>query len=177
MRKFCNINIGLNYIKLQKMKTMITGLIIGLFAGIIIGIVIVFFASPSLMLKESKSKFDFEKTVSELQTSIDDMGWKTPYIHDLQATMKKFGNDVRQVKVFDICHPDHAYKILSRSDERIVSNLMPCRIAVYEKEDGSVWLSRMNSGLVAKPMGKTIRETMGLAASDTEEIIDKVISN
>jgi uncharacterized protein (DUF302 family) len=159
------------------MKTMITGLIIGLLAGIIIGIIIVFFASPSLMLKESKSKFDFEKTISELQISIDDKGWKTPYIHDLQATMKKFGNDVRQVKVFDICNPDHAFKILSRSDERIVSNLMPCRIAVYEKEDGSVWLSRMNSGLIAKPMGKTIRETMSLAASDTEEIINKVISN
>jgi uncharacterized protein (DUF302 family) len=159
------------------MKTMITGLIIGLLIGIIIGVAIVYFTSPSFMLKESKSKFDFEETVAELQTSIDGMGWKTPYIHDLQATMKKFGNDVRQVKVFDICHPDHAFEILSRSEERIVSNLMPCRIAVYEKDDGSVWLSRMNSGLVAKPMGKTIRETMSLAASDTEEIIAKVISN
>ena len=159
------------------MKNMITGLIIGLIAGIIIGVFIIFIASPSLMLKESKSKFDFETTVTELQASIDDIGWKTPYIHDLQATMKKFGNDVRQVKVFDICNPDHALKILEKSDERIVSNLMPCRIAVYEKEDGTVWLSRMNSGLVAKPMSKTIRETMSLAARDTEEIIEKVISD
>ena len=158
------------------MKTMMTGIIIGLAAGIVIGGVIIFLLSPSLMLKESKSNYDFETTVAKLQASIDEMGWKTPHIHDLQETLKKFEKDVRRVKVFEICHPDHAFNILSRSDERIVSNLMPCRIAVYEKEDGSIWLSRMNAGLVSKPMKKTIRSTMSVAARETEEIIDMVIS-
>ena len=64
------------------------------------------------------------------------MGGRSLHVHDLQATMKKFDKDVRSVKVFDICHPDHSYEILSRDQERIVSNLMPCRIAVYEKNDG-----------------------------------------
>ncbi|MCK5136366.1 MAG: hypothetical protein KAR19_11310 [Bacteroidales bacterium] len=50
-----------------------------------------------------------------------------------------------------------------------------CRIAVYEKEDGSVWISRMNSGFVAKPMSKAIRKTMSAAASDVEEIIAEIL--
>lgn len=159
------------------MKTMTTGLIIGLITGLILGGLILFLISSSLMFKETPSKYDFETSLTRLQTSIDEKGWKTPYIHDLQATMKKFGNDVRQVKVVEICNPDHAFRILSKSEERIASNMMPCRIAVYEKEDGTVWLSRMNSGLVSKPMGKTIRQTMRIAAGETEEIIKKAIAD
>jgi hypothetical protein len=34
----------------------------------------------------------------------------------------------------------------------------------------------MNAGLVSKPMKKTIRSTMSVAARETEEIIDMVIS-
>jgi len=79
-------------------------------------------------------------------------------------------------KDFDICHPDLSYKILSQSEERIVSNLMPCRIAVYEKEDETVWISRMNSGFLAKPMSPIIRTTMSGAAKEVEEIISKVLA-
>ena len=93
-----------------------------------------------------------------------------------QTVQKKFDKEVRSVKVFDICHPDLSYKILSQSEERIVSNLMPCRIAVYEKEDGTVWISRMNSGFLAKPMSPIIRSTMSDAARDVEEVIAKVLA-
>ncbi|MCK5169896.1 MAG: DUF302 domain-containing protein, partial [Bacteroidales bacterium] len=94
---------------------------------------------------------------------------------DLQATMKKFNHDVAAVKVFEICHPDHSYQILKESDERIASNMMPCRISVYEKADASVWISRMNSGIVAKPMSRIIRESMSAAAADVELIIAEVV--
>jgi uncharacterized protein (DUF302 family) len=89
--------------------------------------------------------------------------------------MKKFGKEVRSVKVLEICHPDHSYQILSRNKERIVSSMMPCRIAVYEKDDGSVWISRMNSGVVARPLTKVVRKTMSAAAKDVEMIISEVL--
>jgi len=159
------------------MNPMLTGIIVGVVAGVIIGLLIAFFASPSLLFREDSYKKDFETTVSEMETAITAKGWKIPFVHDLQATMKKFDKDVRSVKVFDICHPDHSYKILSQSDERIVSNLMPCRIAVYEKEDGSVHISRMNSGFLAKPMSPIIRSAMSDAAKDVEVIIADVLNN
>jgi uncharacterized protein (DUF302 family) len=157
------------------MKTMTLGIIIGLIAGIVITALALYLAAPSLMFREDKSSLDFDTTVKKVEESAMAMGWKIPAIHDLQATLKKFGKDVRAVKVFEICHPDHAYKILSSSEERIVSNMMPCRIAVYEKADGSVWISRMNSGVVAKPLTRLVRETMTDAAADVEVIIDEVL--
>ncbi len=48
---------------------------------------------------------------------------------------------------------------------------------VYEKEDGSVWISRMNSGFVAKPMSSIIRTTMSDAAKDMEEVIARVLAD
>ena len=157
------------------MNSMLTGIIIGLLAGIIIGLLIVYFAASPLMFKENRNLENFDTTVAKVEEVVIAKGWKIPHVHDLQATLKKFGKDVRSVKVFEICHPDHSYEILSRDQERIVSNLMPCRIAVYEKQDGSVWISRMNSGVIAKPMSKVIRKTMSAAARDVEEIIAEVV--
>ena len=154
---------------------MTIGIIIGVVAGLLLGWLITFLAMPKLMFKENESQLGFEATVTRVQEQIDAKGWKTPVVHDLQATMLKFDHEVRSVKVMEICHPDHSYKILKESKERIVSSMMPCRISVYEKEDGSVWISRMNSGVVAKPMSRIIRETMTAAANDMELIIAEVL--
>jgi uncharacterized protein (DUF302 family) len=154
---------------------MFTGILIGVVTGLILGLLVAFFISPSLMFREDPYTKDFDTTVAMIEKEIETRGWKTPVVHDLQATMKKFGKDVRSVKVLEICHPDLSYQILSQSDEKIVSSMMPCRISVYEKEDGSVWISRMNSGFLAKPMSPVIRKTMSAAAADVEEIIAEVL--
>ncbi len=157
------------------MKQMFTGILIGLAAGAVIALVVVFLAAPALFMKETSVSHDFETAVEKVMESAEAHNWKIPHVHDLQATLKNFGKDVRSVHVFELCHPEYSYEILSRNEERIVSNLMPCRIAVYEKQDGSVWLSRMNSGTVAKPMTRVVRKTMSAAAEDMEEIIADVI--
>ncbi len=159
------------------MKRMLTGIIIGLLAGVLLGWLIIYLVAPSLMFKENQVKGDFDMVTQKLEETVVASGWKVPHVHDLQATMKKFNKDVSSVKVYDICHPDHSYKILSRDQERIVSNLMPCRIAVYEKSDGTTWISRMNSGILAKPMSRVIRKTMSDAAGDVEEIIAEVLQD
>lgn len=157
------------------MNRMLTGIIIGVISGLILGLLIVFLMAPSLMFREDQNNRDFDATVTALEKAIEERGWKTPAIHDLQATMKKFGRDVKSVKVLEICNPDLSFEILNRSKEKIVSSMMPCRISVYEKEDGSVWISRMNSGLIGKPMSPVIRKTMSRATAEMEEIIAEVI--
>jgi uncharacterized protein (DUF302 family) len=157
------------------MKPMFIGILIGIIAGVALGLLIAFFISPSLMFRDDKNSKDFDTTVASLEKVIEERGWKIPAVHDLQATMKKFDKDVRAVKILEICNPDLSYEILSRDAEKIVSNMMPCRIAVYEKVDGSVWISRMNSGFLAKPMSPVIRKTMSKAAADMEEIIAEVM--
>lgn len=147
----------------------------GLVIGALISMFVMYKMAPGMMLLEDESKYDFDKTVEVLIQSIEDHNWKLPAVHDLKETMHKYGKDVRNVKVFELCHPDHAEQILRESDERIVSAMMPCRIAIYEKDDGKVYISRMNSSLMASTMGGVIKKTMSVAAAENEDILDAII--
>lgn len=155
-------------------NSVLTG-IIGFIAGVLISLLVVFKLVPSMMLKEDISPYDFQTTVGKFEKAVLDQGWKIPAVHDLQATLHNFGKTVGPVKVFELCHPDHAEKILKKSEERIVSTMMPCRVAIYEKADGNVYLSRMNSGLVAKTMGGIINEVMQEAFAENEQMIQTTI--
>ncbi|MEN8154417.1 MAG: DUF302 domain-containing protein [Acidobacteriota bacterium] len=155
-------------------KGLIFGLI-GFIIGVLITGIVMYNMAPGLMMMEDESSYNFEETITKFEESVKAHGWKIPTVHDLQKTMNKFGKDVKAVKVFELCHPDHAGKILAKSDERIVSSLMPCRVAFYEKEDGKVYMSRMNSGLMASMMTGIIPEVMDEAAKDTEEILKAVL--
>lgn len=156
-------------------KSLLTG-VLGFVLGLIVAFVVVYKAAPGMMLLEDESKYkSFEATVAAFEQSVKDHNWKLPATHDLQKTMAKYGKDVKAVKVFELCHPDHAGKILKESEERIVSTMMPCRVAIYEKQDGKVYISRMNSGMMAGTMGGLISEVMDDAAKENEEILDAII--
>ena len=70
----------------------------------------------------------------------------------------------------------HAGAILAESDERIVAALMPCRVSFYEKADGKVYISRMNSGLMAKTFGGLIAEVMAVASADVEVMLQPLLN-
>jgi uncharacterized protein (DUF302 family) len=162
----------LNYFIMNKL--VVTG-ILSFVIGVLIAMVVMFKMAPGLMLKEDVSPHGFQTTVSKFEEAVLMQGWKIPAVHDLQATMHNFGKTLGPVKVFELCHPDHAEKILRESEERIVSTMMPCRVAIYEKADGKVYVSRMNSGLVAKTMGGIINEVMQEAFADNEKMIEAAI--
>lgn len=159
------------------MKKVVISGIVGLIIGAAIALFTVYQMAPGLMMIESQSKYSFEKTVSELESSVNDHDWKIPTVHDLQKTMAKFDMEVNPVKVFELCKPDHASKILKANEERIVSSMMPCRVAVYTKDDGKTYISRMNSALMAKTMSSLIQEVMGEAYSENEKILEAVIAS
>jgi uncharacterized protein (DUF302 family) len=156
-------------------KNIIYG-ISGLIFGALVMLFTIYQMAPGMMLVESESKYaSFDETVAKFEESVKAHNWKLPAVHDLQKTMAKFGNDVKAVKVFELCHPDHANKILKESDERVVSSMMPCRVAIYEKHDGKVYISRMNSGLMAGTMGGIIADVMSDASAENEAILEAVI--
>ncbi|MFA5651401.1 MAG: DUF302 domain-containing protein [Proteiniphilum sp.] len=120
---------------------------------------------------ETKSKYGFDETVQKLSEIASGSGWKLIHVHDLQETMRKNGKEVLPVKVVEICKPDYAYRLLSEDDQRIYSNMMPCRVSVYEKEDGQTYLSRINSALMASQIGGVVQEVMSGAFTDAEQFI------
>jgi len=127
------------------------------------------------MFLESKSRYSFEETVNKLSEIIPESGWKVIYVHDLQETMRKNGKEIIPVKVIELCKPVYAYKLLSDDDLRIYSNMMPCRISVYEKADGNTYVSRMNSAMLAAQIGGVVQEVMSGSYLEAEEIIGKIM--
>ncbi len=129
-----------------------------------------------LMMIEDQSLYDFDETVERFREEIDAAGWGILNYHDMQEVKAGHGFEVMNVKVFDLCSAEYSYNILRLDDERIVSPMMPCRISIYEKNDGNTYISRMNSPLVARFFGGEINETMQIAAAETEEVIEKLIT-
>jgi uncharacterized protein (DUF302 family) len=126
-------------------------------------------------LLESKSRFSLEETVRRITSQAIDGGWKVPIVHDLQHSMKKAGRDVLPVRVVELCNPEISYRILGGHQKRLVTALMPCRVSVYEKKDGSVYVSRLNSAAFADDYGETVADAMNQAGRAIEEILKHVI--
>lgn len=126
------------------------------------------------MFFESKSRFGFSETLQKLFDLIPESGWKEISVLDLQAIMKKNGKEILPVKVVELCKPDYAYRLLSDDTQRIYSNMLPCRISVYEKSDGNCYISRLNAALMAAQLGGVTEEVMTAAYHDAEEMISKL---
>ncbi len=126
------------------------------------------------MFFENKSRFGFEETINQLTELVPENEWKIIQMLDLQETMRKNGKDVLPVKVVEMCKPDYAYQLLSEDSQRIYSNMMPCRISVYEKSDGKTYISRMNSAMFAEQIGGVMQDVMSKAFEDVEKMIKKI---
>ena len=126
------------------------------------------------MFFENKSRFGFEETINQLTELVPENEWKIIQMLDLQETMRKNGKDVLPVKVVEMCKPDYAYQLLSEDSQRIYSNMMPCRVSVYEKSDGITYISRMNSAMFAEQIGGVMQDVMSKAFDDVEKMIKKI---
>jgi len=123
---------------------------------------------------EHPSKFAFDKTVDTLVAEAERREWKVPAVHDLQASLAKSGKDVNPVKVIEICKPQYSGKMLELNDERIISVMMPCRISVYEKDNGQTYISLINTADLALGLKANIASVMKAASDETFEIVKSV---
>ena len=128
------------------------------------------------LIIEETSLFDFDLTVEKLVAEAERREWKVPFIHDLQQSLAKSGKKVNPVKVIEICKPEYSGKMLELNDERIISVMMPCRISVYEKEDGKTYIALINAGNMTSGMPNNIAGVMKSSADESLEII-KTVTN
>src|SRR5450759_3634248 len=127
-------------------------------------------------LIEEASLYDFNNTVEKLIAEAERREWKVPFVHDLQQSLAKSGKAVKPVKVIEICKPEYSGQMLELNDERIISVMMPCRISVYEKEDGKTYIALVNAGDMASGMPDNIASVLKSAANESAEIV-KTVTN
>jgi len=118
------------------------------------------------MFIEYESKYNMEETIEILSETISNGGWKISIIHDLQETLRKNSIHVLPLKVIELCNPKYSSQLLGDDNLRIYSSLMPCRISVYEKEDGKTYLSTMNAKQLSEQIGGLVQKVMAEAYKD-----------
>ena len=91
--------------------------------------------------------------------------------HDLRATLQKKGQAYdRAVVVFEVCNPEHARRALEA--DPAVSTMLPCRISVYERPDGSVRLATVRPTAMIGAMGNPALDRV---AREVEQSMDAIL--
>lgn len=153
----------------MKFKSIIIGAIIGF---VLMGI-IVWMAMPKLMINVHKSPYGFEETVAAVEKAVTSQkGWKVAKVFDIHQNIIDAGYpDMTKVKIVTLCNPHYAKRILSNDKDKVVSTMMPLGIGIYESENGNVYMSEMNIGLMGMMFGGTISDVMGDASKDIAKMM------
>ena len=130
--------------------------------------------SDSFIL-ELVSPYDVPTTVSRVIEIAATKDWQNPATHNLQQSLAKSGKTVRAVQVVEICKPMYSGRMLELSDERIFSVMMPCRISVYEKEDGKTYVALLDAAKLSAGMPPVAASAMADSSRETLEIVEEVI--
>ena len=131
--------------------------------------------STNQLIIEHVSLFDVTVTVEKLIEAAKEKGWQNPAVHNLQQSLAKSGKEVLPVEVVEICKPEYSGQMLEKNDERIVSVLMPCRISVYQKDDGKTYVALLDMSQMTEGMTQTATEAVHGASEESFEIVKSVV--
>ncbi len=154
---------------MKRLIPFIAGVVVGLVLAGIIG----WLSMPGMMLVTHESRYDsIEETCNHLKAAIEANGWVSPGIRDMNMSMAKQGVQMEKpVRIIELCNARYAKDILMTNPE--VSTLMPCAWGVYEGDDGKIYISGMNMGLMGKMFGGNIAKVMGTEVSRDEKTMLK----
>jgi uncharacterized protein (DUF302 family) len=115
----------------------------------------------------------FAQAVTDLEAAVKQNGFGVMHIHDLAGTLHSKGFEfAEECKVFEICHPGHASKVLA-ADIRL-NMALPCRISVYT-EKGKTQIGMIKPAPML--MGLSSDEALAQVAKEVEEKITKMIND
>jgi uncharacterized protein (DUF302 family) len=127
------------------------------------------------LVVELLSPYDVTTTMERVLINAAAKEWQNPVTHNLQQSLAKAGKKVLPVQVIELCKPKYSSVILEKNHERIASIMMPCRISIYEKEDGHTYVALLNTSVLSGHMPSSIIETMNSSAEEIFEIVKSVV--
>ncbi len=144
--------------------------LIGAVAGIVVLGGILATQMNSLMFTERESPFGLMETVARIQRNIESVkGWKLVGLRSPSNSIRAEGAWVPEVVLIETCNTDYSKPILKQEDKLTISILIPCKIAVYKKSDGKVYIGSMNAGLMGWFFGWRIGRVMSQVAADQKK--------
>lgn len=148
-------------------------IIAGFIAGIVAVAVLAWSMMGSLMFNETVSPFGLEETVARIQKNIQDTGkgWALAGLRNPAAAVKADGGNALPVLMVEACSTKYSGPILNEDSVKFLSILMPCKISVYKKNDGKVYIGTMNAGLMGQMFGPLVGDIMKEVAADQKKFL------
>ena len=115
----------------------------------------------------------FEQAATDLEAAVKRHEFGVLHIRDLGNTLRSKGvNFAGQCKVFEICNPAQAAKVLA-TDMRI-NMALPCRISVYTEQGKTrIGMVRPMPMLAALSQDATLTEVAQQVEAKTRQMIDE----
>lgn len=121
-----------------------------------------------------RARLGFDETVAAIVNEATKRGWLAPQVFDMQAEMKKAGAaQAKRMKVVSTCPKDANERLAQASANKLPP--LPCRITVFEGRDGKTYLTRMNTGLIAKGLQGEAAKVMADIASEEEAMLKDIV--
>ncbi|MBB3187167.1 DUF302 domain-containing protein [Microbacter margulisiae] len=158
------------------MKTKITIIIATLF-GVLLGIIItgvtLNLSAGDMIIKEMKSPYDFNKTVTTIVNNINTQpGWHVVAVIDQnQAVQTHGGFPIGNYDIIQYCNGRASAEMLSADDRKRIGAMLPKNLAVYEKSDGQVYVATSNGAVIGKLFGGKTGQLIEKVSLDVESIL------
>lgn len=142
-------------------------------AGIAFTGIVAWNMMAGLMFSERVSPFGMEETVARIQHNIQATGngWTLSGLRNPAKAVQADGGNTLPVMMIEACSTKYSKPILNEDSVRYLSILMPCKVSVYKKNDGKVYIGTMNAGLMGKMFGPLVGEIMGKVAEDQQKFL------
>lgn len=149
-------------------------LIGGFFAGMLATALLAWNMAGGMMFQERVSPFGMEETVARIQHNIQATGngWALSGLRNPAKAVETDGGNTLPVMMIEACSTKYSGPILKEDSVRFLSILMPCKISVYKKNDGKVYIGNMNAGLMGGMFGSLVGGVMQQVAADQARFLE-----
>lgn len=115
----------------------------------------------------------FDQASADLDAAVRRNGFGVLHVHDLGATLRSKGIDfAEQCKVFEVCNPVQAAKVLS-ADMRL-NMALPCRISVFtENGKTKIGLIKPAEMIASLSQDATLSQVANEVESKTIQMIEE----
>ena len=125
---------------------------------------------------EQKSPYNVDSTVEKLIEYAKEKKWKSFTVDNFHQNSEKTNNISKPVKILEICKQEYSGYIHKKNIEKpSLLMMMPCRISVYEKEDGRTYVSLLNMSAMVTGLPQYENDIISKASLETIEIVKSVV--
>ncbi len=148
-------------------------LIGGFLLGIGLAVFVAWKSIGGMMFSEQVSPFSVEETTARIQQNIQAAGngWSISGLRNPAKPVEAEGGNVLPVLLIEACSTVYSGPILKEDSVRFLSLLMPCKIAVYKKNDGKVYIGILNAGLIGELFGPLVGGIMEKVVADQKRFL------